>query len=217
MPGGRVRPRCPRALAVALATAALAALAGCTGEQAGTASGGAPAPSTASTASTTDATTATTAAATSTTAAASYRARVLAWGRQLAQCARAHGQPNFPDPRFMSGDDPGLGTAEFPGVDKLAIARAEDACLAIVRQMPPRQPTRPPSAATMRQMRRFSQCMRQHGVAAFPDPRANGTFPILGTPLRVFAPGYIQDLPPAYESAWDACFSLQTNWRMLAS
>ncbi len=219
MPGGRTRWRRPRVLAVALATAALAALAGCTGDPAGTAAGGATTPSTA-VAATSSPATPTTAAATSTTAAPSYRARVLAWGRQLAQCARAHGQPNFPDPRFVllgSGDDPGVGTADFPGVDKLAIVRAQEACVAIVRRMPPPQPTKPPSAETMRQMRRFSQCMRQHGLASWPDPRANGTFPILGTPLRVFAPGYIQNLPPAYGAAWNACFSFQTNWRMLAS
>lgn len=224
MPGGRMRCRmrfgCPRALAVALATAALAfGVAACTGEEAGTAAGGATTPSTAAPAGTASPATPTTVGATSTTAQPSYRASVLAWGRRFAQCARAHGQPNFPDPRFVSGDggDPGLGTADFPGVDKLVLERVQNACLAIVRQMPPAQPTRPPSAETMRQMRRFSQCMRQHGVASFPDPRANGTFPILGTPLRVFAPGYIQDLPPVYDAAWQACFSIQTNWRMRAS
>jgi hypothetical protein len=213
MPGGRMPLGRPRALAAALATAALAALAGCTSDPAGTAAGGATTPSTATTA---GPATPTTAAATSTTA-ASYEARVLAWGRRFAQCARTHGYPNFPDPRFFSGDDPGLGSAEFPGVDKRVLAQAQEACLAIVRELPPVQPTRPPSADMLRQMRRFSQCMRQHGVSAFPDPKANGTFPILGTPMRVFAPGYIQSMPPAYQAAWDACFSLQTNWRMLAS
>jgi hypothetical protein len=214
-----VRLGCPRAFAVALAAAALALGAvGCTGDPAGTAAGGATTPSTTVT-STAGGASPTTAAASTTTTPLSYQAKVLAWGRQLAQCARRHGQPNFPDPRFIllgSSGDPGIGTADFPGLDKGALERAQEACLAIVRQMPPPQPTRPPSASTMRQMRRFSQCMRQHGVTAWPDPRANGTFPILGTPLRVFAPGY-PSLPPAYDRAWNACFQFQTNWRMFAS
>ena len=156
----------PRVLALALAAAVLA-IAGCSGGHGPRPAG---AGSTASTA-TTVAASGTTVAATSTTA-ASYQARVLAWGRELARCARAHGQPNFPDPRFYSGDDPGVGGAEFPGVDKLALERAQEACLAIVRRMPPPQPTRPPPAETLRQMRRFSQCMREHGVGG-QDPEGH--------------------------------------------
>jgi hypothetical protein len=150
---------------------------------------------------------------------ASYREQMLAWGRRFAQCVRQQGYPHFPDPVFKRGD----GTINFPdyldypGADQV-LKVLGDKCDALYKQMPPAPPPRvPPSAETLRQMRAFSQCLRDHGVTEFPDPKADGTFPILGTPMQVFAPGYIAHLPPNLEQAWEACFDLQINWRMQAS
>lgn len=187
--------------------------------------GGPSAPSSPS-ASRTGSTTGTSTRAGSTSAApatrpASYRDQVLAWGRRFAQCIRENGYPHFPDPVFKRGD----GTVNFPdyldypGADVvLKQLSPTNKCNELYKQMPPAPPPRvPPSAETLRQMRAFSQCLRDHGVSEFPDPKADGTFPILGTPMQVFAPGYIAHLPANLEQAWEACFDLQINWRMQAS
>jgi hypothetical protein len=51
-------------------------------------------------------------------------------------------------------------------------------------------PPKPPTAAELRQAVLFSQCMRQHGVADWPDPRPDGTYP-LNPRLRRAAKGQL--------------------------
>jgi len=149
--------------------------------------------------------------------AGSYRQQVLDWGRRFSECARTRGIANFPDPVLMNIDDQGADGVTFPGVDKRVIERAQEMCIELVRQMPPPPENRRQSPERLAQMRRFADCMRQHGVTDFPDPKANGTFPLRGTRLRIFGPGYIQDLPRDLAQAYDACFHLQTDWRMQVS
>jgi hypothetical protein len=42
----------------------------------------------------------------------------------------------------------------------------------------------PPSAQDMANLRHFAQCMRDNGIPEWPDPKPDGTFPIIGTPLE---------------------------------
>jgi hypothetical protein len=148
----------------------------------------------------------------------SFEQQALAWGRRFAQCARDHGIANFPDPVYHSDYEDGDGI-DFPMSDPVAgktvLARAYDACADIVRQMPPRPITdHPHDAQRLAEMRAYAACMRQHGVGDFPDPTAYGTFPVLGTRLKVFSPMNPGNLPPDLAQAYDACWDKQANWRM---
>jgi hypothetical protein len=196
----------------ALAGSLLAGLAaGCTGHAGSPAAAGAsPA------ASVTAPATATASPAASPTG--SFEQQALAWGRRFAQCARDHGLTNFPDPVYHADyeDNDGI---EFPMSDPIADkqtqARAGELCADLIAQMPPRPITdHPHDAQRLVEMRAYAACMRQHGVGDFPDPTAYGTFPVLGTRLKVFAPGYIGNLPPDLARAYDACWDKQANWRM---
>ena len=43
---------------------------------------------------------------------------------------------------------------------------------------------RPPvTAEDIEKMGKFSQCVREHGIPEWPDPKADGNFPIDGTPI----------------------------------
>jgi hypothetical protein len=87
----------------------------------------------------------------------------------FSHCVRSRGVPNFPDPQ------PGADNAKFPGAQQLGVSssqlsRAENACqhllpAGIDDQFPPAE-----VPLLLTGMRRFSQCMRSHGVPNWPDP-----------------------------------------------
>jgi hypothetical protein len=108
----------------------------------------------------------------------------LANGRRFAQCARDHGYPNFPDPE-INGD-----RLEYPATDPNLKDELDDIakvpeCKALADQIRGRggSPT-PPSAADLAKLRELATCMRAHGIPEWPDPKADGTFPLTGTPLE---------------------------------
>jgi hypothetical protein len=87
----------------------------------------------------------------------------------LAQCMRSRGVPNYPDP------PPGATNAKFPSAGQLGVSNslyqaAKNAC----QHLLPAGTNGNYSAAEAQQMlpamRRFSQCMRAHGVPNWPDP-----------------------------------------------
>lgn len=89
------------------------------------------------------------------------------------QCMRKHGITKFPDP----GENGELRINAGPGTgidpESPQFKAAEQACKAL-------QPT-PPAADRKKNrdaMLKFAQCMRKHGVAAFPDPSADGRLEI---------------------------------------
>lgn len=111
--------------------------------------------------------------------------RILEIGRRFAQCARDHGYPGFADPQF-NGDrleypatDPGL-------KDQLAEIAKIPECKALSDQLPGARSSPPPipSAADLAKLNEFAKCVREHGIPDWPDPKADGTFPISGTPLE---------------------------------
>jgi hypothetical protein len=113
-----------------------------------------------------------------TTSASADTQQALTVGRSFAQCARSHGQPNFPDPTIQNGH------LDF-GTDKQAISAVQQACGSILQQLPPAMlgGNQAPSADDMQHLRQYAQCLRQHGMPDWPDPKSDGTFPIVGTPL----------------------------------
>jgi hypothetical protein len=91
---------------------------------------------------------------------------------QFAQCIRDHGLPDFPDPTLDAQGQPHLpdGVAKPPD----AILQA---CLSILNQLPPSsRPNSGDSQNDPAMMRRFAQCMRDHGIQDWPDPDSDGNF-----------------------------------------
>jgi len=87
-------------------------------------------------------------------------------GRAYAQCMRANGVPDFPDPD-ANGQ---LRGAAHEQQDNPKFQAAQEKC----RALAPGAEHQKPDPATVEQMRQFSQCMRANGVPDFPDPDANG-------------------------------------------
>jgi hypothetical protein len=111
---------------------------------------------------------------------------VAAIWREVVQCLRDNGMPNLPDPRIDADGQP-----HFPGGDPgEPPQRARAACMPIYNRLPasiredgPQQEggeaSRPP--ADIPALLRLARCMREQGMPDWPDPKADGTFPLSGT------------------------------------
>jgi hypothetical protein len=111
--------------------------------------------------------------------------------RAFAQCMRANGLTDYPDP------DPngrsGAGHEAFDPNDP-RVKAASDRCRS---QLPGGGEHAAPNPETIRQLVAFAQCMRANGVADFPDPNADGSFP------RSAEEGAHND--PKFQAASDRC------------
>ncbi|MET7394272.1 hypothetical protein ABZS66_12340 [Dactylosporangium sp. NPDC005572] len=182
--------RTPLLLAFA---AGLAMLAGCTGTNSAPSTGAATGSSSAA-------------------VAGDFQTQAMAAGREFSQCARQHNLPNFPDPVWQGG-------LSWPNVSKADLDVAGAACQDILRRLAsiPQQ-VETPSAETLGHMRQFAACMREHGVADWPDPKADGTFPLLGTKYAGFAQFSGGDgIPQSVTDARGACIAFEVEWRIAAS
>jgi hypothetical protein len=111
----------------------------------------------------------------------------LAAAKRFADCARNHGHPAFPDP-VIEHDRVSFPASQAGGANRKAeIAALESVpeCKAILAEMnnSSRPSTPIPGADVVQKLRRFAQCIRQHGVPAWPDPKSDGTFPVSGTTI----------------------------------
>ena len=150
---------------------------------------------------------------TSASAVSSKRANGIA----LANCIRANGVPNFPDPSTTggggiriqqssrSGSGPSTEVNDVP-VNGPAFQAAMQKC----RKYLPNGGHPPPGgiAAIRQKAVRFASCMRSHGVPNFPDPQVS-TGPCGGVGVRIGGPrsGLDPNLP-AFKSAQQACGSI---------
>jgi hypothetical protein len=94
--------------------------------------------------------------------------------REFVRCARANGMPTLPDLRLDSNGQVSVppGTPDPP-------KSVERACKSIWERLPASasgQQGRPP--ADIQALVRYARCMRDHGMADFPDPQADGRFPL---------------------------------------
>jgi len=108
---------------------------------------------------------------------------------KYAQCIRAHGVPDFPDP------DPG---GQFRGLgheqqNNPKFRAAQQACRALA---PGGEHEKLGDPAYVNQVRKFAQCMRANGMPDFPDPDAQG---------RLRGAGHEQQGNPRYSAAFEAC------------
>lgn len=127
----------------------------------------------------------------------SIRAQALPVWRDFTACVRSHGVANVPDPQV---DDHGRAT--WPGLSQAQIDVAKQqvggACDAILQNLPAAaQPGDRISDQELATLRRFAQCMRDHGLPDFPDPNSDGIFTM---PARINAGGKALLKP-----AGDAC------------
>ena len=83
--------------------------------------------------------------------------------RRLAQCARANGQPNFPDP--VQNSD---GTWGFPPSG--GGQRLPEACASLKAQAGQQSRPSPVSSADLARLRQYAACLRRSGLPDWPDP-----------------------------------------------
>jgi len=114
---------------------------------------------------------------------------------KYAQCMRDHGV-DMPDP------DPngGMTLQGGPG-DESKISAAQEACKNLLPNggVPPT-----PSAEDLEKARQFAQCMRDHGIADFPDPDPNGG----GIRINGDQNSDMNPDNPTFKAAMEACNSL---------
>ena len=112
--------------------------------------------------------------------------------RRYAQCIRANGVPNFPDPD-ASGQFRGAGHEQQSNPKFQA---ALQACRTLAPAGTHEQGRGTP--AFVAQARKFAQCVRANGVPDFPDPGPDGTFR---------GAGHEQQDNPKFQAAFQACQS----------
>jgi hypothetical protein len=86
-----------------------------------------------------------------------------------AQCVRAHGVPNFPDPNsqgeiIISGQN----------INQSQLQTAKADCKKLLPAGGSGQVPESQEHAAMSQLLKYSSCMRAHGITNFPDPVSNG-------------------------------------------
>jgi hypothetical protein len=114
---------------------------------------------------------------------------------QFAQCMRAHGVTNFPDPTAQGTFNLPSGMTSSP-----QFASADKSCKSLA---PPGSLSgQGPTTQQLNQTVKFVSCMRKHGETNFPDPSANGTFQLSG------GPNPIDPKSPQFVSAMSACHAL---------
>jgi hypothetical protein len=115
----------------------------------------------------------------------------------FAHCMQTHGEPNFPEPNGQgvftgNGLDPGA-----PGFQAAA-----NKCNHLLPNGG--QPTAAQKAQAVAQALKYSQCMRSHGIADFPDPQVSGG----GDRISIRLGGKGSDLnpqDPQFQAAQQAC------------
>lgn len=153
---------------------------------------------------------ATTAAGTHAAAAQPSQDQLQQDALRYAQCMRAHGVPNFPDPRAGGGFEFKAGTIDRSSP---AFRAAQAKCQSLMPAGPATAgSTTHPSAEWLAKMVKAAQCMRRHGIAGFPDPTTtvpslngfDGVISNIDGVIFVF-PSSLDIQSPAFARAAKAC------------
>jgi len=126
----------------------------------------------------------------------------------FAQCMRAHGIPDYPDPSSVSGP---IDSSQL-GVSDTVYESARTTCY----QLHP-QPQNTAGLTTAQeqqvlgQLLNFAKCMRSHGVPNFPDPNPASTIWGPGGGKLFTLPSSINPDSPQFTSAQNACKSLMPS------
>ena len=111
-------------------------------------------------------------------------------GLKLANCMRAHGVPNFPDP---SGAGSGFNLGSGINPQSPAFQSARRACARLA--------PRPPGGVRATESQflaalRFAGCMRTHGFSDFPDPTRSDSPP---GPVLIIGNGMFFRVSPSFD------------------
>jgi hypothetical protein len=117
---------------------------------------------------------------------------------KFAQCMRDNGIADFPDPDVS--DDGGMRISVPEGTSP---QQAEAATKLCAQYLPNGGQPAKPDAATLEKLRKFSQCMRDHGLPDFPDPSADGGILIQRDDTNG-SPALSPD-DPTFQAAQSAC------------
>ncbi|MFI1990599.1 hypothetical protein [Actinoplanes sp. NPDC020271] len=137
---------------------------------------------------------------------------LLTLGQEWVQCLRSHGLTRMPDAE-LSQD----GYLEFPSRDydwKSDLVKHRDiidACQSVEDRYPANafRPKQQFSADDLRKLAAYADCVRKHGIPAFPDPNAAGEFDLSGTSLADGIPGALRDqADAACHSVWDGAVKI---------
>jgi hypothetical protein len=116
-----------------------------------------------------------------------------------AQCMRDHGISDFPDPQ----PDGGIAIQAGPGSDldpdNPQFKAADDACQSLL----PTPPSQQEQEQEFEDMLRFAQCMREHGITDFPDPK-----PGEGIDISADQDSDLDPSNPRFQAAKKACGGL---------
>lgn len=122
----------------------------------------------------------------------------------FSKCMRAHGVPGFPDPAAVANpEENSIGGIPIPSTinpSSPAFEKAQSACQSLLSARLSRQGKPSISAGRKASLIALSQCMRTHGVPAYPDP----TFPTSGGISIVIGPG-VNLQSPAFREAQATC------------
>jgi len=120
-------------------------------------------------------------------------AEILAIGKQVAECARNNGVPDFPDPFVEKGKlkfPEGAMEAMEQKYSQQVLEQAEQACKPIMERLPEaairgeEEQVEEDPPIDVETMRKLAKCLRENGLPEWPDPKADGSFPLVGTPIE---------------------------------
>ncbi|GEM_PF-701177 len=143
-------------------------------------------------------------------------ADVLALGKDVAQCFRDNGIPEFPDPIVDNNGQLQLPNNMETQLETLysqqVLEQAQQACQSLFDRLPESaiggensvsDDPRAPGPGDVEALRKWAECARQNGIPDFPDPKADGSFPLIGTPLEA------EGKSPRMLRVFEAC---QQHW-----
>ncbi|HTT91293.1 MAG TPA: hypothetical protein VMF65_17185 [Acidimicrobiales bacterium] len=126
---------------------------------------------------------------------------------KFASCVRAHGVPDFPDSAVTISAGGGVEFRLSKGTVNPNSAQFKSAMQACQSLIPHAGSGSGPSTHQMDQLIKYSNCMRSHGVANFPEPNSDGQISVQitgGAANNPMNPG-----SPRFQAASRACRSLQ--------
>jgi hypothetical protein len=115
----------------------------------------------------------------------------------FARCMQTHGVPDFPEPNsqgVVQGSGLNQGSPSFQAAQK--------DCQHLLPNGG--QPTPAQQAQAMAQALKFSQCMRAHGIADFPDPQS-GPGGGIRIAIRAGRGSDLNPQSPQFQAAQNAC------------
>jgi len=123
-----------------------------------------------------------------------------------ARCMRAHGVPDFPDPNAQGGFTLQGGPNSNLGPDSPAFQQANENCQRFTPTSGLGQGPSPAQIAKAQsQALEFSQCMRAHGVADFPDPVFHTNGGGISISIKAGPGSDLSPNSPAFQAAQQAC------------